>query len=137
MRLFPKPRGFWDYSIFALAMSGFLLLWFWGDAHDRLRWADGLLAATGAVLFVLGVILVRRGEKAKWIAHPTWRVYLGWTVGVSVWLFGTVYADAYLLHRESISSNRLWHDVAAVAFSAAITFSVLRNRGTGTRHQSS
>jgi glucan phosphoethanolaminetransferase (alkaline phosphatase superfamily) len=111
MSPFPKPRGFWDYGLFALAMTGGLLLLFWVDATDRLRWTDVLLAAAGAVLLVLLIIIMRRREKARWIAHPTWRMQLLVTLGVLFLLFGIVYADAYLLHRREIASDRLQHAV--------------------------
>jgi drug/metabolite transporter (DMT)-like permease len=124
MSPFPKPRGFWDYALFALIMTGGLLFLFWvdpRDARDRLRWTDVLLAATGAVVLVLGIILMRRGEKAKWMAHPTWRVQLLITIGVLFILFVTVYADAYLLHRREITSDRLKNAVIPIVVAIATT----------------
>jgi glycerol uptake facilitator-like aquaporin len=63
MSPFPKPRDFWDYALFALVMTGLLLLLFWVYTSDRLRWTDILLAATAAALFVLGAILVRQRRR--------------------------------------------------------------------------
>ncbi len=39
MRLLPKPRGFWDYSLFVLAMTGLMLGLFWVEASDYIGWA--------------------------------------------------------------------------------------------------
>jgi hypothetical protein len=122
MSPFPKPRGFWDYALFALVMTGGLLLLFWVDARDRLSWPDVPFAATGAILLVLAIITMRRGEKAKWIAHPTWRVTLLVTLGVVSLLFGIVYADAYLLHAREITSDRLQDNVTAIVVAIAATF---------------
>ena len=126
---FPKPRGFWDYALFALLMTGMLLVLFWANATDGLGWADALLAVAAAVLFVLGVILARRGEKAKWIAQPTWRVHLLATVEGLVLLFGAVYTDAYLLHNRDFTSERLRHDIGPIMAVAAVTlWTSLRRR---------
>jgi hypothetical protein len=51
-----------------------------------------------AVLFVLATTLARRGEKAKWIAQPTWPVYPLAILGAFV-------------HRRDITSNRLRRDM--------------------------
>jgi hypothetical protein len=130
MTPFLKPRGFWDYGLFALVMTGLLLLLFWVDAIDRLRWNDVLFAATGAALLVLSIIIMRRGEKAKWIAHPTWRVHLAVTLGLISLLFGTVYADAYLLHHGENHhfTDRLQRDVIPMAVAIATTLWVSRRR---------
>jgi hypothetical protein len=120
----PKPRGFWDYALFALAVTGALLLFFWLEASDRVGWADAALAFAAAVLFVLAIILTRRREKAAWILHPNWLVYLMATLGALVLMFAAVYADAYLLHRKDVSTHRLQRDVAiAVAVTAATLWS--------------
>src|SRR5258707_2244877 len=119
MSPFPKPRGFWDYAFFALFMTGVLLALFWIPATDGFGWADALLAVAAAVLFVLGVILARRGEKAKWIAQPTWRVRLLSTLGTLVLVFAAMYADACLLHRRDITSDRLRHDMVPVIVAVA------------------
>jgi hypothetical protein len=132
MSPFPKPRGFWDYALFALFMTGLLLVLFWIDATDGVGWADALLAVAAAVLFVLEVILVRRGEKAKWIAQPTWRVHLLAALESLVLVFGAVYADAYLLHRKDITPDRLRH--AMVPVIVAVTMALwtsLRRRHLG------
>ena len=94
---------------FALAMAGFLLLLFWVEASDRVGWADAALASVAAVLIVLVIILVRRGEKARWIAQPqpTWYLYPLTMLGALALLFGAVYADTYLLHRRDTTSNWL------------------------------
>lgn len=108
---FPKPRGFWDYALFASAMTAVLWLLFWLEASDRVGWPDAVLACGAAVLFVFATISARRGEKAAWIAHPTWQARLLVSVGAFALTFGAIYADAYLLHREDISPNRIWHDI--------------------------
>ena len=125
----PKPRGFWDYAIFALAMTGLLLFLFWIEASDGVRWADAMLAFAAAVLFVLAVIFVRRGEKAKWIKQPRWYVPLLAVLGTFALMFGAVYADAYLLHGRAITSSRLRHDmVLAVVLTAVMLWSFRRRR---------
>src|SRR5471030_2908837 len=77
----PKPRGFWDYALFALVMTSMLMFLFWLEASGAVGWADVALASATAVLFVLAIILARRGEKAKWIAQPNWLAYLLVPVG--------------------------------------------------------
>jgi hypothetical protein len=110
----PKPRGFWDYALFALTMTGVLVFLFWLETSDGLGWADAALACAAAVLFVFATILARRGEKARWIAQPTWHSYLLAALGTSGLMFGAIYADAYLIHLRDITSNRLWHDMVFV-----------------------
>jgi glucan phosphoethanolaminetransferase (alkaline phosphatase superfamily) len=123
----PKPRGFWDYALFALAMTGALLLLFRLEASDGVGWADAALAFAAAVLFVLAIILTRRREKAAWILHRNWLVDLIATLGAFVLMFAATYADAYILHRKDISTHRLQHDVVfAVAVTAATLWSSLR-----------
>jgi hypothetical protein len=123
----PKPRGFWDYALFALAMTGALVLLFWLEASDGVGWADAALAFAVAVLFVLAVILIRRREKAAWILHPNWFVYLIATLGAFVLMFAAIYADAYILHRKDINTYRLQRDIAiAVAVTAATLWSSRR-----------
>jgi hypothetical protein len=107
----PKPRGFWDYALFALIMTGVLVFLFWLEASDGVGWADATLAFAAGVLFVFAVILARRREKAKWIAQPTWLVYVLAPLGSFVLIFGAIYADTFLLHRRDITSNRLRHDM--------------------------
>jgi len=127
MTPFPKPRGFWDYALFALAMTGVLVLLFWLEASDRVGWADAALASAVAVLFVLATILARRGEKARWIAQPTWHVYPLAIFGAFVLMFGAIYADSYLLHRRDITSSRLRRDtVIAIVATAGTVWSFLR-----------
>jgi hypothetical protein len=130
---FPKPRGFWDYGLFALAMSGFLLLLFWLDASDGLRWADSLFALTAAALFVLAIILSRRGEKAKWIAQQTWATRILAVFGTLGALYGAMYADSYLFHRRGITSSRLLHDVVSAVVFAAVMLWWLRTRSSASR----
>jgi hypothetical protein len=65
----PKPRGFWDYALFALVMTG-LLMFFWPGASDAVGWTDAALALATAVLFVSAVVLSRRAERAAWTARP-------------------------------------------------------------------
>lgn len=124
---FPKPRGFWDYALFALAMSGALIFLFWLEASDRIGWSDAALAFSAAALFVFGTIVARRAEKAKWIAQPTLYAYLLALLGAIVLMFGAVYADAYLLHRKDITSSRVRHDiVVAVVLTAGMLWSFRR-----------
>jgi uncharacterized membrane protein len=114
----PNPRGFWDYALFALVMNGALLFSFWLEASGGVGWDDAALAFTAAVIFVLVIVLGRRREKATWIAQPTWYAYLLAVLGVFGLMFGTIYADAYLLHRRDITSSRLRHDMV---FSVGLT----------------
>jgi hypothetical protein len=128
----PKPRGFWDYALFALGISVLLVFLFWVEASNGLGWADVVVALAAAVLFVVAAMLGRRGEKAKWIAQPTWRVHLLATSGAFVLLFGVMYADAYLFHRWDITSNRLRHDmVLAVVLTAAAVWTSRRGPYAG------
>jgi drug/metabolite transporter (DMT)-like permease len=90
---FPKPRGFWDYALFALVMTGALLFMFWLEASDGVGWADAALAFTAAVLCVMAIILVRRREKATWMAQPTWYGYLLAVLGALGLTFGTIYTQ--------------------------------------------
>jgi hypothetical protein len=39
----PKPRGFWDYALSALVMTGVLVLLFWLEASDGISWTDAAL----------------------------------------------------------------------------------------------
>jgi hypothetical protein len=106
----PKPRGFWDYGLFALAMTGGLSLIFWLHATAGVGLGDVVIAFAASLLFVFGVIVARRKEKAKWIARPTWRVSVFATLGAYVMMFGAVYADTYFLHRADITPKRLRRD---------------------------
>jgi len=129
----PKPRGFWDYALFALVMTGVMVLLFRSEASDGLGWADAALALAAAVLLVLGIVLARRGEKATWIVRPTWHAYLLATLGVSVLTFGAIYADAYLLHRRDLTFNRLLHDLVLVIIVTAATLWSSRRRSRARR----
>jgi drug/metabolite transporter (DMT)-like permease len=127
MTPFPKPRGFWDYALFALAMTGALVFLFWLEARDGIGWADAALACAAAVLLVFAIIFARRGEKARWIAQPTWYAYVLAALGAFALMFGAIYADGYLLHRRDITSNRLGHDmVLAIVVTAGTVWSFLR-----------
>jgi uncharacterized membrane protein len=120
----PKPRGFWDYALFALIMTGVLSFLFWMEASDGVGWSDAALACMAAALFVIATVLARRGEKARWIAHPTWHAYLLVCLGAFALIFGAIYADAYLLHRRDLTSNRLRHDIVpALLGPAAVLWS--------------
>ena len=137
----PKPRGFWDYGLFALTMTGALAVLFWVRAGHRIGWADAALGCAAAVLLVFAIIAARRGEKARWITEPTWRLYVLGPLGAVAWMFGVMYADSYLLHRTDITSNRLWNDMglavvltAVTAVTAGTVWSLRRRRPT--RHQS-
>jgi uncharacterized membrane protein len=127
---FPKPRGFWDYALFALVMTGALLVMFWLEASDGVGWADAALAFTAAVLCVMAIVLVRRREKATWMAQPTWYAYLLAVLGAFGLTFGTIYADAYLLHHRDITSSRLRHDMVLAVLTAvtAVMLWSLRRR---------
>jgi len=107
MRLLPKPRGFWDYSLFVLAMTGLMLGLFWVEASDHIGWADAVLAFSASALLVLAIILGRRNEKAAWIVRPSRWVTLISTLGILILTFGAIYADEYLLHRQDIKADRL------------------------------
>jgi hypothetical protein len=116
----PKPRGFWDYTLFALVMTGLLLFLFWLEAGDRIGWTDAALACAAAVLLVFAIILARRGEKARWIAQPNWHVYVLAPLGAVALALGAIYADSYLLHRSDITSKRLWHDMGLAIVMTAV-----------------
>ena len=125
----PKPRSFWDYALFALIMAGVLMFLFWWEASDRVGWTDAAFAFAAAVLLVCTVVLVRRGEKATWIAQPTWFAYLLVSLGASGWLLAASFADACLLHRRDITSSRLGNDVVRVALFTPLTlWTLLRRR---------
>ena len=127
----PKPRGFWDYALFALLMTAGLSLLFWLEASDGVGWLDAAVACGAAVLFVSATILARGGEKTRWIAHPTWQAYLLIALGAFAFMFGAIYADAYLLHPKDLSSNRLRHDIVPAALGlAALLWSLLRRSRT-------
>jgi drug/metabolite transporter (DMT)-like permease len=124
----PKPRGFWDYALFALVMTGGLMGLFWFEASDQIGWSDTVVAFAAAVLFVFAIIFARRGEKAKWIAQPTRYAQLVAVVGAFFLIFGAIYADAYLLHHKDVTSSRLRHDIVLAVVVAAAIFWSLRRR---------
>jgi hypothetical protein len=128
-----KPRGFWDYALFALVMTGALLFLFWLEASDGVGWTDATLASAAAVLFVLANVLSRRSENAKWIAQATWYAHLLAVLGGVGLLFGAIYADAYLLHRTDITSSRLWGDIALAVVMTAVMLWSLRRRPPASR----
>jgi len=107
MPRFPKPRGFWDYALFALALTVALFSVFWMNARFEISWTDAALAFGESVLCVFVIILARRSEKAHWIAHPTWLIYPLASLGACGLLFAAIYSDAYFLHRSSITSGWL------------------------------
>jgi len=124
---FPKPRGFRDYALFALVLTGVVLFLFWMEASDGVGWADAALAFTAAVLCVLAIVLARRGEKAKWLARPTRSAYLAAALGAFGLMFGATYADGYLLHHRGITSGQLRHDIVlALLLSAGMLWSFRR-----------
>jgi len=130
----PKPRGFGDYTLFGLIMSGALLFLFWLDASDGVRWTDATLAFVAAVLIVSVIIVVRRGEKARWMAQPTRYAHLFAVLGAFGLTFGAMYVDAYLLHRRNITSDRLRDDmVSAVVLTSVMLWSLRRRRTAGRR----
>lgn len=130
----PKPRGFWDYALFALAMTGALTFLFWVEASDGIGWTDTALAFAVAVLCVFGIILARGAEKATWIAKPTAYAYLLVPLGAAGFMFGALYADASLLHSRDITSRRLeLYMVLAILTTANILWSFLRRLRAGRR----
>ena len=123
----PKPRGFWDYTLFALLMTGALMFLFWLEASDPVSWTDAAIASAAAVLFIFATVLARRNEKAKWIAQPTWHAFALAALGGFVLMFGAIYADGYLLHRRDLTFSRVRHDmVIAVLAPAAVLWSSRR-----------
>ncbi|HKV93734.1 MAG TPA: hypothetical protein VJW20_14395 [Candidatus Angelobacter sp.] len=108
---FPKPRGFWDYSLFALFMTGLLMLLFLIEASDGIGWTDAAFAGAAAALLVFAIIFARRAEKAKWIVQPTWYARALTALGVFIFILGALYGDAYLLHRNNLIRMSLRHDV--------------------------
>jgi len=124
----PKPRGFWDYALFALVMTGVLSLLFWLEASNGVGWVDAALAFASAVLLVVCIVLVRRGEKAAWTKQPTWRVYLVTSLGIFTLMFGAIYADAYLFHRRDITARRFWNDVVLAILLTAVMLWSSRKR---------
>jgi len=116
----PKPRGFWDYALFAWIMTGVLSFLFWMEASDGIGWRDAALGCLAAVLFVIATVLARRAEKASWIAHPTWHAYLFVSLGAFALIFGAIYADAYLLHRRDLTFYRLRHDIVLAVLMPAV-----------------
>jgi hypothetical protein len=125
----PKPRGFWDYALFAFVMTGLLMFLFWLDASDAVGWTDAALAFATAVLGVFAIILARRAERATWIARPSRYVNLLAVLGAIGLMFGAIYADAYLLHRRDMTSSRLRHDIVfAGVLTAVMLWSSLRRR---------
>lgn len=123
----PKPRGFWDYALFALLMTGLLMFSFWLEASDAVGWADTALAFATAVLCVFAIVLART-EKATWIAQPTRSAYLLAVLGAFGIVFGAIYADAYLLHRRDITSGRFHHDAVWGVLLTAVTLWSSRRR---------
>lgn len=129
----PKPRGFLDYALFALGMTGALVFLFWLEASDGVGWADLALAFAAAALFVFATVLARRREKAQWVVRPSWNAYLLAALGGFALVFGAIYADAYLLHRRDVNSNRLSHDVVLAVVLIAGTLWSSRRRHHATR----
>lgn len=130
----PKPRGFWDYALFAFVLTGALTFLFWLDASDGVGWADVAPAATAAVLSVLVIVLARRAEKATWITQPPWYAYLLIAFAVVGLMFGAMYAGSFLFHRGDITSSRLRHDIVLDVGFTAVTLWFLRRRHPARRH---
>lgn len=127
----PKPRGFWDYGLFAFALAGFLLLLFWTEASGGIGWADAMFAFIAAVSCALAIVLVRRGEKARWIAHPTTYATILLFLGVLGWLLAAVYGDAYLLHRRDVNSVR--KDIVPMGVGVIVVMLWARRRHSANR----
>jgi hypothetical protein len=133
MSPFPKPRGFWDYALFALVMTGLLLFLFWIEASDEVDWADAALAFTVGVLIVLVIVLVRRKEKGTWIVQPPRYTLLLAVLAATGLLFGAIFADAYLFHRKDITTGRLRHDMVIGVGMMAVVYWSLRKRSPAKR----
>ena len=116
----PKPRGFWDAALLALVMAGVLFFLFWLDASDGVGWTDASFAFATALVGVLGVVLVRKGERAIWIAQPTRSTHSIAVLGALGFIYGAIYADAYLFHRRDITFSRLRHDIVFCAVWTAV-----------------
>jgi hypothetical protein len=119
----PKPRGFWDYSLFALTLTGPFVLLFWLQERGGFGWADVALALAASALMVSAAIFARRGERAAWIARPTWQARLLAVVGAVFLIFWTVFADTYFLHRRDLTASRF--RVWIVVFIAWLTAQLL------------
>jgi hypothetical protein len=129
----PKPRGFWDYALFSLFMTGLLMLLFWVETGDAVGWTDAALAFATAVLGVFAIILVRRAEKATWITRPSRYVNILAILGATAVMFGAIYADTYFVHRREITSRRLRYDtVFAGVFTTVMVWSLRRRRPDST-----
>lgn len=133
---FPKPRGFWDYALFAMMMAGFLMLLFWVDATDRIGLSDAVFALGTGVFFAFAVILARQGEKASWIAQPTWHVHLVATLGAFILLFGALCADAYFVHHRKITPDRLLRDLILILVPTAGSIWMSHRRRSDSQRQS-
>jgi hypothetical protein len=129
----PKPRSFWDYALFALMLTGLLVLLFWIEATHGIGWADTVLALAASVLCVLIIVVARRNERAAWIVRPTWQARLLVALGAFLLIFGAVYADGYILHRIDITANRFRQDVVLCVAMATAMFLSLRRRNTASR----
>ena len=123
----PKPRGFWDYGLSALMFAGLLALMLWSEASGGFGWADAALALSAAVLGIFAIILLRRNEKAAWIARPTWRVRLLLWLGIWLFVVGVISADTYLLHRKAVTGSQI---VPFLVAAAAAFVPLRRRRGT-------
>lgn len=129
----PKPRALWDYALFAVVMTGVLMFLFWLEASDAIGWTDAALAFAAAMLFVFAIILARGAERATWIAQPTWYVNLLAVLGACGLMFGAIYADAYLFHRNDITSIRFRRDMLLAVGLTAVTLWSSRRRSTPRR----
>ena len=130
---FPKPRGFWDYALFALLMTGLLLL-VWSFSTYRIVWTDAAFAFVVATLLAACIVAVRRNEKAKWIKRATWRTVLIVYITLSVLFYATDYARGYLLHHTTITAYQLRHDlISSLLLSAWITWWWHRRSRAGSR----
>ncbi len=113
-------------------MTGLLIFLFWVEAGDGVGWADGGLALATAVLSVLGIILVRRKEKAAWIARPPSYLRLLFSLGAFALIFGAIYADAYILHRRDLTASRLSRDMCiGIAMAVTVAWSLRRQNNAG------
>jgi drug/metabolite transporter (DMT)-like permease len=134
-----KPRGFVDYGLFALLLSGMLVLLFWIQIGKEFGWVDCALALAAAIAFVFLIVLARRNEKAAWTAAPNWVSSLLIVMGTCFYFASVLMADSFFLHRGRLTAGRMELDV--VVFSVVgVTSSVgatvkemARKREIGTR----
>lgn len=119
-----KPRGFTDYGLFALLLSGLFALLFWIEAGKEFRWADSALAPTAAIVGVFLIILTRSNERAAWIVTQNWPFRLLIFIGICFYSVLVLCADSFLLHRGPLTDGRFERDIVIVLVPAGIAVGV-------------